>query len=127
MRKLIFTVVIIVGCYYLGKYFIKSGNFDKLLQNYKNPFLVPRIEYYLGHINLILNKPQQAEYRFQRVLKNYPETKFAPASLYYLAKLHQEKDINKAIQEYNILIEKWPDSKYANIAVKAIEILKYAK
>lgn len=68
------------------------------------------------------NKLEEAVIDYEKIIKDYSETENAKQSLYELAKIYQSKliksvseqeSLNKAINYYNMLINKFPQSKEA--------------
>ena len=64
-----------------------------------------------------LNMPEEAIQSYKRLIKEYPETNYMPASYYALYRLHYDeiKDYAEAKVYKDLLINKFPTSKYAKL------------
>lgn len=63
--------------------------------------------------------------QFKKIYKNYPESPYAPRSLYAIGWIY-EKDLNvidSAYYYYKLLIEKYPNSEYAEDVRKSIQYI----
>lgn len=125
MKKFVWFILLCVGLFYLGKYYMSTGQFQEFIHKYHNPKLIPPVEYYLGQIGLIFGRWDFAIQRFSHVVEEYPDSKYAPDAQFYLAKSYEEKVmIRKAVEEYNKVSEKYPDSSLSETAFKRAQVLK---
>lgn len=76
--------------------------------------------YGLGNLFLLeINLPDSAEYWYRRVIVEHPTSSVAPRALYTLAELYrssEQKNRESVDQLYWSLIEKYPDTQYAEEA-----------
>ncbi|GAB5407965.1 MAG: hypothetical protein BalsKO_03300 [Balneolaceae bacterium] len=74
---------------------------------------------------LSLNLPDSAEYYFNKVLKERPESRVAPVSMYSLSELYSIQNNNeKAFSEAEELVTKYPNTIYADRLVEKYDIPK---
>lgn len=110
MRKFVLFVVILVGLIILLKDFIKSGQFDKFLDAHPNPRINTRVEYYWGIGLVLINRYHSAEYRFLRIIKNYPKTKYARYAWLELIEVYDSSNQIKMLSDtIKMFLEIYPD------------------
>lgn len=74
---------------------------------------------------LSLNLPDSAEYYFNKVLEERPNSKVAPVSMYSLSELYSIQNNNeKAFSEAEELVQKYPNTVYADRLIAKYDITK---
>ncbi len=68
-------------------------------------------------------------YVYQQIVEKYPESEYAPKSLYSIAYIYDwiKNDTSKALQNYRELIAEYPGSDYARQGKKKIDAVKEMK
>jgi outer membrane assembly lipoprotein YfiO len=83
-------------------------------------------QYLNGRLYLKLKRPAAARFYFENVLAEYGDTQWAPRCMLEIAKSYEiEKETAKAADEYNRLIQTYPDSEEAGQARLRIEELGF--
>jgi TolA-binding protein len=125
IKNLIVFFLCILGFIMLGEYLVDSGKFDQFLDAHPNPGVVPYIDYYIGEIHVVFTDFDSAIYRFERVVKNYPEFKDMPKVMFAIAQSYDDLG-NKtlAIREYSKLLKAYPESEYGETARTRLEYLR---
>ncbi|RKY85712.1 hypothetical protein DRQ09_06910, partial [candidate division KSB1 bacterium] len=77
--------------------------------------------------NLLFNekKKEDAKIVLKEIIKKFPESDYTPKSHYALAWIYENYDFDnkKAIKEYEIITQKYPDTKYAKEAKKKLAFI----
>ncbi|MBU0952757.1 MAG: tetratricopeptide repeat protein [Elusimicrobia bacterium] len=124
-KKLFFLIFIIVGLFYGLRYLNSSGKLSEYLDSHPKWEWVPGFYYYIGQNQVVFSNWDSAIYRFEKVVKQYPNTKWAPMAQFSLARVYDDTEQKrKAIEEYQKLIDIYPDSVDCNFAEKRIGLLK---
>ena len=83
-------------------------------------------QYLNGKLYLKLNQPAAARFYFEIVLDEYGDTAWAPMSALSIAESYETEDeMEKAADEYNRLIQMYPDSEEAGKARLRVEELGF--
>lgn len=124
-KKLFIFGLFILGIYHFGNYVMKTGKFDKFLNEHPNPDWVPTVEYYIGQFHALFANWDKAIYRFNRVTDKFPDAELIPKIQYALAKTYDNKGAKvPAIKEYMKLIKLYPECKYVQISRKRVVYLR---
>ncbi len=87
---------------------------------------IERTEFELGDLfYLDINQPDSAVYWYQKVITEHPASEYAPRALYTLAEIYrtvEKKDSTFEDSLYSLIVEKYPQSPYAQEARKNLGI-----
>ena len=124
-KKILILGVLVVGSYYGLKYLNSSGKLTEYLDARPEWEWVSGFHYYIGQGHVVFSNWDGAKYRFSKVVSQYPESNWAARAQFSLAKVYDDlEDKRGAIEQYQKLIEKSPNSVDCNEAEKRISLLK---
>ncbi|OGS22476.1 MAG: hypothetical protein A2252_01415 [Elusimicrobia bacterium RIFOXYA2_FULL_39_19] len=125
IRKIVIIILLVYGSYHGIKYLSETGKIEEYLDAHKDWKYIPVVYYNLGQFNTIFSNWDNGISNYKKILKNYPDTQWAPKAQFGLAHLYDEKeDRKKAIEEYKKLIDLYPESTDCNFSEKRIGVLK---
>lgn len=122
---LIFILVVLLSVFTI-KDFIKSGKLEKFLDNHPNPSINSAIEYYWGMALTLSGHKESAKYRFGRMVKIYPKSKYTPLAWEECITIFDEENNNsKILEEGNKFLEIYPDHPKAQVIRKKMAVIQH--
>jgi TolA-binding protein len=90
-----------------------QGAFQEAINTNPNSFRVPEALLHLGMLNLRAGNIPEAKGYFNVLTKKYPTDANVPLVNFYWGEYYYDKgDMKKAVEEYQTIVEKFPESKY---------------
>lgn len=118
---------ILLAHFYLAECEFRQGHFSKARDEYalasKSDEIKEKSFYTIGKCFFGENRFDEAISSFERFMKDYPESKFAPSATYWLGEaFFKKKEMGKAHELYLKLLKEYPDSPYVEHARLSTEI-----
>ena len=104
------------------KYEAAIVNFSRVVDSYPDSSLADNSLYWIGEINMLLDRGDQGLKYFERVILDYPESSKVPSSLLRYGDAFARSGNKKmALMQYKKLTESYPRTKEAEAAQKRID------
>lgn len=102
----------------------RSGKVQAFLDRQTNPDWVPAAQYYLADWYFLLNDLTQATTGYWRVMERFPTSSFAERAHFSFLDALDQMHISRSYvrQEYEKFLEKYPESAYAKVVRKRLEL-----
>jgi TolA-binding protein len=125
MRKLLIFLVIVMVFGLWFRDYVRSGRFDRSLDQLPYPAVKAPFEYYLGMVLSLANQDQSALNRFERVTEKYPKTEYAPLALAERINiLDRTASHEQVLDESRKFVKDFPDHPAAHRLRRKIEIIE---
>ncbi len=125
MRGLIVFGVIIGLLIASWNYLFAKGGLIRYLDAHPDTIGAAFMIYNMGRVHDVFGRKTKALSMYQRILDQYPDSRYGMESQFGTAKCYQDlKKFKEALAAYEELLETYPDTKYGRSVRKNIEILK---
>ena len=125
MRKIIVLLAVIIALMFWSLNFVKSGKFERYLDNHPNEALNSSIEYYWTLTLELAGRVDSAKYRYQRIMEKYPDTEYAPLAWFALIEgMDEGGSRGLVLDECNKFIEKYPTHPKSDVLRKKITFIQ---
>lgn len=109
-----------------SKYSESLGRFNELVRQYPTALLVDDAVMKISELRLLLNQPNDALASLEHIVKDMPESILKDRAQMRIGEVFESvlRDKPKAIEAYELLLVKYPNSLYAEEARKRIRLLR---
>lgn len=126
MKKFVIYCLIIFGSIALFKDYVQSGKFERFLDAHPTPQVSAPLEYWWGMLLDLASRPRSAEYRFRRVVAQYPATPYAPRAWAEIIGMYYDNNLNAdVIREGELFLKKYPTHREAAGIRRKIEVIQH--
>jgi hypothetical protein len=126
MKKLIITVIVLIGLLIFLNDFTRTGKLEVFFDEHPNPSLNSKVEYVLALLTDLSNKKVSAELRYRRIVALYPDQSVtASAWANMIEILDNQGDQKRVMEEAQKFVEKYPDDERAELLKKKMSIIQH--
>ncbi|WP_319561609.1 tetratricopeptide repeat protein [Marispirochaeta sp.] len=111
------------GLFMMGDFYYKneewansSEKYLALAAQYERSYLAPIALYNAAAAFEELGEIEKARENYRRISSEYPNTALAPRSIFSFGRLEEQKSEDDAVNAYNELIERYPQSNWTKLA-----------
>lgn len=108
------------------KYSESLGRFNEIVRQYPNTLLIDDATMKIAELRLLLNQPNDALASLEHIVKDMPESILKDRAQMRIGEVFEFvlRDKTKAIEAYELLLVKYPNSLYTEEARKRIRLLR---
>lgn len=126
--KKVLIFLFIAGVYYWYQHYYVSGKFNVYLEKHPDSEKCQLVEFFIGKLNYWAMRYDSAIFRFERVIDIYSSEKYKPKSYFTIAEIYNKTSkINEAVEMYKFIQQKYPNTYFAEVATKRLELLQSLK
>ena len=119
------VALIVVGIIWFDDW-SSSGKMDIYIRRHSNPDYTPRLLLVLGKAYAMAQQPQTATRYFLWLLEDFPDSSHVPSARFHLAQCYEDMgERPKAMQQYILLKDSYPDTSYGRTAQRRWEYSRY--
>lgn len=127
MKSLVVILLILGGAYFWLKNSLSSGAFIKAVDEHPTARWAPAVAYYTGSFYRIVGDLPMAATTYWRLVDRIPESSYTERGHYAYLEATDKKSLmsrSELVREYEKFLERYPESRFAPIVQRKVEILR---
>jgi TolA-binding protein len=126
MKKFLIFILVVALVVVWANNFVRSGGFEKFLDEHPNEAIVAPLEYCWGLLFALSSRHESAITKYEKVIKQYPKSTWAEAAMAAInGSLYELNQNAKCFNQGKAFLAKYPKSDRAEIVRRRMQFIAH--